>query len=234
MPSIARFSWCVLALMLAALGPATAHAQFSEHDEDPLREVVDEQAGHWEQGATANATVTLVAPPTLRVCRRGHLSVHAGWREQHWGCWPSDVPTLRVPAGDARLALARPGIEVIGDTTLADGDTLRVTLEDRSAVRIAGYVTLGVGLAAGIAFMIAGATITGSLHYPLLAAGAITSGVAIAAGIPMAALNDATAFDITHAPPAVSADEEAEASADPGPPADVDTTGATASAPPPS
>lgn len=218
MPSIVRVSWFALVLLLVALGHGTAQAQFSEHDEDPTRDVVDEQPGGWEEGASATASVTLIAPPELRVCRRGRLSVHSGWREQHWSCWPSDVPTLRVPSGAARLALARPAIEALGDAELADGDTLRVTLEDRSAIRIAGYVTLGVGIGAGLALMIAGAAIVGSLHYPLLAAGAITSGVAIAAGAPMAALNDATTFDVTHAPAAVSAEEEAEASADPGQP----------------
>lgn len=141
-----------LALLGVALASTAlqAHAQEVTNEESDVRHLFDEQPV-WE--ADADASVALVAPEGLTVCRQGRIVPRGGYREAHMGCWSerdADGLRLEVPSGAGFLAV-RSGLDLtwIGDgaTTLHDGDILRVALDDHLAFRVVGWVVIGLAVA---------------------------------------------------------------------------------------
>jgi hypothetical protein len=196
--SFAR-SLILLAFALASAG-LPARAQEVTNEESEVRHIFDDTPV-WE--ADADASVQLIVPTVLTVCRQGRVVRRGGYREAHMGCWSQDAANgfrLEVPSGPGFLAV-RHGLDLswIGDgaTALHDGDILRLDIDDHLAVRIVGWVVLALAVA-DIAFaaVALGTRLFRSDIGPFVAL--IVGGAAVVVGIAMVFAGDGVRLSFAH------------------------------------
>jgi hypothetical protein len=114
-------------------------------------------------------------------------------------------PTL--PVGNYRLALARPGspqVAVPGRYGLEDGDVLEGRYHARGGTRAAGWVVLGVSLAAGLgvalAPLFADARTRDGLWLPAIVGGVVLGGLGALVGALLTGAEDEARVDHRHRP----------------------------------
>ncbi len=108
------------------------------------------------------------------------------------------VPCVaHLPAGSMDISLSRPGMHPsrVGERlTLASDAFIRVALDDRSALRVAGWVTWITSFVAGLGIVIGGAVAHDG--EPTLVTGFVLVGVGAIVGIALAAVGDATSVRV--------------------------------------
>ena len=192
-----------LAVALLLMAQPIARAQERPDEHSGVRHVFD-ATPQWEAGVTLTP-ITLRAPEGLVLCRQGRIAPIDGLRDAHMGCWPAPSvggeSVLEVPLGPGYFAVHR-GSDVTwvggGATELRAGDSVRVDFDDHFPLRVAGWITAGVGVVAGAVLLMV-AAIGGAVRTELAITGAAIAGAGLIVGIAMACVNDG--IQLTVIPP---------------------------------
>lgn len=192
----------LVALSLVALAsPAAAQEQSTEASE--VRHVFDTESPVWE--TTPGASVLLRAPADLTVCRQGLVVDRGDHRQVHMGCWPRpglDGARLDVPSTPGFLAV-RHGLDLTwiggGAITLNPGDILQVVPEEHLAIRVVGWVVVGLAVASAVAFGVAASQHAFRNDFdPIL--GVAISACALFVGLALAFVGDGFQVSFVRAP----------------------------------